>query len=120
MSMSQRLEQVEANLKKIIGEIFTREVEFPQDHLASITNVVVSPDLKHAKIYISVLPFDSSEEVLAMLQSQRSRIQKSAHEQLTMKFSPIFEFFLDDQEEKADEIERLIDQEVGLFDFDEE
>ena len=116
--MSQRTEQVEATLKKILGEIFTRDVEFPEDHLATITRVEVAPDLKNAKVYISVLPYDSGEDVLTMLQGQRSRIQKEAHAHLTMKFSPVFEFILDDQGEKADVIERLIDQEVELFDLD--
>jgi ribosome-binding factor A len=114
--MSIRTEQVESNLQKILGELFIRDVELPQDHLATISRVSVSPDLKTAKVFVSVLPFDSSEEVMAMLKSQKSQIQKEAHEQLSMKFSPVLEFVLDTKQEEASEIEKLIDEEVGLFD----
>ena len=115
--MSQRTEQVESTLKKIVAELLTKEVELPQDHLVTVTRVTVAPDLKNATIFVSVLPFDSAYEVMPLLDKHRHTIQQEAVKQMTMKNSPVFKFQLDTKPEEASEIERLIDEEMGLFDL---
>ena len=115
--MSQRTEQVAAKLKKTLGEIFTRDLELPEDHLVTISRIDVPPDLKTAKVYISILPYDSSEEIMVLLQRKRVMLQQEASKRLEMKFSPVLEFIHDKQPEEASVIERLIDEEVGLFDL---
>ena len=118
--MSKRTEQVSANLQRLLGEIINRDIELPEDHLVTITRVEVTADLQNAKVFVSVLPFDSADEIIRLLQNKQGRIQKELHSQLTMKFSPKLSFLFDQQEEKAAEIERLIDEEVAKFSFDEE
>ncbi len=113
--MSQRTEQVASVIKQRLGELISREVELPLDHLATITRVEVTPDLKEANVFISVLPFDSSEEILGLLNEQRGRLQKMLHEDMTMKFSPKLNLLQDTQPEQASEIERLIDEELSMF-----
>lgn len=115
--MSQRTEQVEATLKKIVAELLNKEIELPQDHLVTVTRVSVSPDLKNAKIFVSVLPFDSAEDIMPLLDKHRHTIQQEAVKQMTMKQSPVMKFVLDTKPEEASEIERLIDEEMNLFDI---
>lgn len=115
--MSQRTEQVESTLKKILGEVMTREVELPMDHLVTVSRVEVNPDLKNAKVYLSILPFESAHEVMPMLRKQKNHIQQEVHKRLEMKFSPVLDFVLDTKAEEASEMERLIDEEMNLFDL---
>lgn len=119
MSMTKRTDQVSANMQRLLGEIINRDIELPEDHLVTVTGIDVNPDLKNAKVHVSVLPFDSRHEIMNLLGAKQGRIQKELHAQLTMKFSPKLTFVLDEKEEKASEIERLIDEEVAKFSLDE-
>lgn len=110
--MSQRTDQVESQIQRLLGEVLNREIELPEGHLATVTRVSITRDLKNARVFVSVLPFDSSDSVMKILQNNRGMIQKELHSQLTMKFSPKLEFLLDKQAEYADQIERLIDEEM--------
>lgn len=115
--MSQRTEQVEANLQKIIAEIISRDIELPQDHLVTVTRVSIAPDLKNATIFVSILPFDSAQDVLPLLDRQRTMIQQEMAKHVEMKSTPVLRFQLDKTNEEASEMERLIDAEMGLFDL---
>lgn len=110
--MTQRTDQVESQIQRILGAVLNREIELPEGHLATITRVLINPDLKNAKVFISVLPFANSNSVMKILKNNRGMIQKELHSQLTMKFSPKLEFLLDKQPEYADQIEKLIDEEM--------
>jgi len=115
--MSQRTEQVAATLQKILGEVMTREVELPMDHLVTISRIDVNPDLKNAKVYLSILPFESAHDVMPIIRKQKNHIQQEVHKNIEMKYSPVLEFILDTKPEEADEMERLIDKEMELFDL---
>jgi len=110
--MSRRTEQVAELLHRLIGDAFSRDLEFPDGTLATISEVDVAPDLKHAIVFVSVLPFDRSEDVLAFLVRNKGRIKKEVNKHLTMKFAPDFRFELDARTETASQIEQLIDAEA--------
>lgn len=110
--MSQRTDQVAERIHRLVGDAFQRELEFPEGVLPTISRVEITPDLKRANIYITVLPFARSEEVMAYLVRQRKPIQKQVHKQLTMKFVPELYFVSDSQTEHASNIERLLDEEL--------
>ncbi len=110
--MSQRTDQVAERIHRLVGDAFQRELEFPEGVLPTISRVEITPDLKRANIYITVLPFARSEEVMAYLVRQRKPIQKQVHQKLTMKFVPELYFVSDSQTEHASNIERLLDEEL--------
>lgn len=107
--MTKRTEQVSSLLKNIIGEVINREVEFPDGVLATISRVEVPTDLKTAKVYVSILPFDRSASAIKRLKQQAGHLQREVNKQLTMKFSPRIEFLIDDQLEKVAELETLME-----------
>ncbi len=110
--MTRRTEQVAERLHRLVGDAFERELEFPEGVLPTISRVEIEPDLKRANIYITVLPFDRTEEVIGYLVRNRKRIQKEINRELTMKFSPELYFVSDSQTETASQIEQLIDEEA--------
>lgn len=110
--MTRRSDQVGERIHRLVGNAFERELEFPEGVLPTISRVDIEPDLKRANIYITVLPFNRSEEVMQYLIRNRKRIQQQVVRQLTMKFVPELHFISDAQTEHADQIERIIDAEA--------
>lgn len=110
--MTRRSEQVAERIHRLVGDAFERELEFPDGVLPTISRVDIEPDLKRANVYITVLPFNRSEEVMTYLVRNRKRIQQRVVKELTMKFVPELYFISDSQTESADQIERLIDAEA--------
>jgi hypothetical protein len=53
--VSQRTERVDELLRQEIGSIITRDVADPRVGFATITSVETTPDLRHAKVWISVI-----------------------------------------------------------------
>ncbi|MBI4122125.1 MAG: 30S ribosome-binding factor RbfA [Parcubacteria group bacterium] len=111
--MSQRTEQIAETLHRLIGEAFLRDLEFPEGTLATISEVDVAPDMKHAKVFVSVLPFDRTEFVMGFLIRHSKRIQQQINKQLTMKFAPRIHFEADARTEVASTIEQIIDAEAA-------
>lgn len=109
--MSRRTEQVSSLLGQLIGEIFSRTLEFPEGTLATISRVEVPTDLKTANVYVSVLPFSESDHVLGYLIRNRKRVQKEVSQEMVMKSMPKILFHLDTLPEHAAKIEAIIDQE---------
>lgn len=107
--MSRRLEQVSSLLQHDVAAIIRRDLEFSPGVVVSVGRVVLGPDLKFARIYVSVLPEAESAQVLKQLQANRTNIQKQLVANLAMKFTPKISFSLDDTESQAARIESLID-----------
>lgn len=95
----------------LLGDVFSRSLEFPEGTLPTISRVEIPTDLKTANVYVSVLPFSESERVLGYLIRNRSRIQQAVNKGLVMKSSPKLHFQLDTQEEHASKIDQIIEQE---------
>ena len=62
--MSHRIDKIENLIKKEISLIFLFELQNMDSGLITITNVRVSPDLKIAKIYVSIFEKERREKVL--------------------------------------------------------
>jgi ribosome-binding factor A len=75
----------------------------------TVTDVKMTPDLKIARVYVSV--FGSPEQqakAMKMLDDERRHIRGMVSSRVKLKFSPALEFFLDTTAEEADRIEKLI------------
>ena len=77
--------------------------------MATISRIEVPSDLKSAKVFVSILPFNKSKAGISLLKSQWGEIQQGLNKQLAMKFSPRITFVLDAQLEKVAELEALMD-----------
>ncbi len=110
--MTHRIDRVEHLIKEEISLIFLYKL---QDRLQgsssgfiTITSVKVSPDLKTAKIYISVLPKDKREVVLGKIKSASGFIRSELASRIRIKFVPELKFFIDDTLDYVEKIEGLI------------
>jgi len=108
--MGTRLERVNSFILQELGGIVARELEMPEGVLVTFTEVSVSPDLKEAKVRVSVLPFAKKMQVLDILQRRNRLIYKLIKEKMRTKFVPSLNFVLDDTEEKASLVDKIIEK----------
>jgi ribosome-binding factor A len=106
--MSHRIEKVENLIKEEISFIFLRKLQDPSFGLLTITNVKVSPDLRVAKIYVSVFEKEKRELVLEKLSSVTGYIRSELASKIRIRFIPELRFFIDDTMDYVEKIENLI------------
>ena len=108
---SQRQLKAGENLKKILGRLFIQqEIILPDlnSKLVTVTEVRVSPDFKHAKVFFMPLAGINSDNFLKILNEYALDIKKIASKHWTAKFMPNLHFVLDQSFDYAEKIENLI------------
>lgn len=108
--MSKRCEQVASELQHQLSEIINRELETPLDCLITILKVIVSPDLKIAKIYISVLPENKRGTGLDYLNKTNNFIRNKLRSKIHLYTLPELRFFIDEGEIKRREVCEALDK----------
>lgn len=108
--MTKRIERINELLKTRLGQLILREIEFPGDIMVTITRVECSHDLKSAKIFISVLPEKMRGTALNILSKKTGVLHKNLRDIINIKFTPNIEFFIDEQEIFANEVEKILDE----------
>ena len=110
--MTHRIDRVEHLIKEEISLIFLYKLA---DKLGdssfgfvTVTSVKVSPDLKIAKIYVSVLEKDKREHSLERIKSVKGFIRSELASRIRIKFVPDLKFFLDDSLDYVEKIEGLL------------
>ncbi|MBN1326301.1 30S ribosome-binding factor RbfA [Candidatus Falkowbacteria bacterium] len=108
--MSQRIEKVNELIKNQLGQIIIKELELPENLMITITKVETSPDLKSAKIFISVLPENMRGTALLILTKNAGVLHRALNKLIKIKFTPNLKFFIDEQEIFAEEVEKILDE----------
>ena len=77
--------------------------------LMTVTDVRMSPDLKIAKIYVSVFgDVARKEKTIALLEEQKGFIRSSLGHHIRLKFTPSISFYLDETLDEAMKIEGIL------------
>lgn len=122
MSEGRRIQKVEKEVRQVIANYLVGPFKGPLRGIVSVSRVVVSKDLRNAKVYVSVFGSDEDREVsLEGLQEYSGDIQKEISRRLVMKFCPKLKFFLDDGMDKVMKVDSILHdlREKGEFDSDE-
>ena len=107
--MTRRTRQVGEFLREELTDIIRREVKDPRIGFMSVTRVDVTPDLRHAAVYISVLGTDDErKETLKALRSASGFIRHHLKPRLRMRQIPELEFRDDRSMEHAEQIARTL------------
>ncbi|MBI5077624.1 30S ribosome-binding factor RbfA [Candidatus Falkowbacteria bacterium] len=107
--MFERVKRLNPFLQQQLAEIIAEKIEVPPDFLITVTKVDCGADMKAAKVFISVLPFDKARDGLVFLIQQRQEIQRLLAPKLKTKFMPVLTFVLDETEETASRIYEVLD-----------
>ena len=108
--MTKRTKRLNSLLKEVISEVIRGEVRNP--HVAeftTVTDVDITTDLHHAKVYISVIGTDKErQETIAALESAAGFIGVLASKKVTMRHFPTLTFRLDTSVDKQMKIDSLL------------
>lgn len=105
--MPRRIEQLNEQLKEELANLIIREVPL-ENGLITVSYAECSPDLKYAKVAVSVLPEKFAGTALASLRKHTSAFSQSLRRKLSIRQIPRFNWVLDTTESKAAEIEEVI------------
>ena len=110
--MSRRMDRVSVVLREEISRVLAREVQDPRlPSMVTVTGVSSSSDLRHAKVYVSVLGDESQKRAaLKALKSAAGFVHRSVRQSLTLKTTPSLTFVLDESIERGVELLRKIEE----------
>jgi ribosome-binding factor A len=110
--MSHRIERVNTLIRREISELIQHELRDPRlDEFITVTEVDTTPDLKHAKIYISSMSGQQEEQkILGVLNSAAGFLRTALANKIRIRYTPELHFVWDNSIEHGDRIMRLIDE----------
>jgi len=106
-----RMRRVDEALRAVLSDAISRQLKDPRVGFVTVTGVKTSPDLRHARVYVSVL--GGEREVQASLEGLRSAhgfLQSRLASELKLKHTPALRFEYDESVVRAMRITRLLDQ----------
>src|SRR5271167_974270 len=114
---SGRMRRVDEAIRQVLGDALAGELKDPRVGFVTVTDVKTSADLRHARVYVSVLGEDGRqsepaqrEETLDGLRSAHGYLQGRVGSELRLKRTPTLEFSYDDTTDRALRVEALIDE----------
>lgn len=114
--MSQRTEKVQKLARQVLGELIG-ELKDPRIGFATVTTVRITRDLRHARVWVSVLGSEEEQKAtIEGLESAKPRLRKELGHQMRLKYLPELIFELDHQVDEAIRVEKLLHK---LHDEDE-
>jgi len=107
-----RMRRINEVLREVIGAAVAGELNDPRIGFVTVTSVETSPDLRTAKVFVSVLGDERErEETLSGLRSSHGVIQARIAAETRMKRTPTLTFHYDDTIEKASRVSELLEEE---------
>lgn len=110
MARQPRMRRVDEAIRVVLGDAIAKYVHDPRVGFVTVTGVQTSSDLRHARVFVSVLGDPPArEETLAGLRSAHGVLQSRLAAELRFKHTPMLQFEYDDSVERGMRISRLID-----------
>src|SRR5215470_14154571 len=108
---SRRLLKAAAAVREVVGLSILADLKDPRVRDVTVTHVEVSPDMRHAKVHVSVMGSEAQQQLsLRGLQSAAGFLQAKIAEQIDTRYTPRLMFVLDQGVKKSIEMARLLKQ----------
>ena len=113
-----RTDRVSKQILEILCEILIRHIDLNYLGFVTFTSVQISPDLRNARVYYSILnPSKSWQQINDEINSHRKAFKKFMSPKLHLKNIPDLRFYRDERMEYGDRISKLFrDLELGDHD----
>ena len=109
--MTQRTERIDELLRQEIGQALEREVTDPGIGFVTVTKVETTPDLSHARVWVSVIGSDEQrKEALAALRRAMPFIRHGLGSKIRLRRIPELEVRLDDTVERGTRVLHILDE----------
>jgi ribosome-binding factor A len=107
--MSQRMDRVDELLREEIGAILARDIADPRIGFATVTDVETTPDLGHAKVWVSVIGSDAERRAtLAALGRATGFVQHELGRRLRLKRIPALHIHADESAQRGTRVLQLL------------
>jgi ribosome-binding factor A len=106
--VSVRSEKVGSLIKEELGLLFQRNFSMTDFGFLTVTDVQMSPDLKVAKVYVSIFGDEErKEKSFAKLEAQKPSIRSMLGHAVRLRFTPEIIFYLDETLDRAMKLENI-------------
>ena len=114
-----RMRRVDEAVREVLSDAIAKDLQDPRVGFVTVTAVKTSPDLRHARVYVSVLgDAQVRSETLSGLSSAHGFLQARVASELSLKHTPTLSFEYDESIDRGMRISQLIDQGPGGWDRD--
>src|ERR1700731_3181539 len=107
--MKHRMLRVNEVVKRELSGIIAREMSF-EGALVSINHVDVTPDLKNAHVFVSVLGSADGASVINKLEAHRPALQAELSRRVVLKYTPHLVFHLDDSIQRGARVIEILQE----------
>ena len=105
------MRRINESLREVDGDAISTELQDPRIGFVTVTAVETSPDLRTARVYVSVLGKpEERDATLEGLRSAHGVLQSAIARQMRIKRTPTLSFHYDETVERAARVSKLLDQ----------
>jgi ribosome-binding factor A len=109
--MTERMRRVNEALREVIASAIAAELEDPRIGFVTVTSVDTSPDLRSARVFVSVLGSETERaDTLSALSSSHGVLQGAIAREMRLKRTPTLTFTYDDTPERGVRLSRLLEE----------
>lgn len=106
-----RMRRVNEAIREVVSTHIAGDLADPRIGFVTVTAVDTTPDLRHARVYVTVLGDDERRKrALTGLSASRGYLQAQIGSELTIKRTPTLEFRYDDSTDRGLRVSQLIDE----------
>ena len=107
-----RMRRVDEAVRAVLSDAIATDLQDPRIGFVTVTGVKTSPDLRHARVYVSVLGDESAREAtMEGLRSAHGFLQGAIAAELSLKHTPMLSFEYDESVDRGMRITRLLEDE---------
>jgi ribosome-binding factor A len=122
---AERMRRVDEAMREVLSDAITLSLKDPRIGFVTVTAVETSPDLRRARVFVSVLsdaspvtsggagggsPAKERKLTMAGLVSARAFLQKHVARELRLKNTPTLDFQYDDTAERAQRLNKMLEE----------
>ncbi|MGI8781481.1 MAG: 30S ribosome-binding factor RbfA [Solirubrobacteraceae bacterium] len=108
------MRRVDEAVREVLSAAITKQVKDPRVGFVTVTAVETAPDLRRARVFVSVLGDDRvRKRSMQGLRSAHGVLQRAVAHELRLKHTPTLEFHYDDTSERGFRIGELIEREAS-------
>src|SRR5579875_2480686 len=112
-----RMRRVDEAMRMVLSDAIATDLKDPRVGFVTVTGVKTSPDLRHARVYVSVLGDDAERAAsLDGLQAAHGFLQARVAQSLRLKHTPTLSFDYDPSVDRGMRITELLDEAIPDLD----
>jgi ribosome-binding factor A len=111
MSPAERMRRVDEAVREVLSDAIAQQLKDPRVGFVTVTAVETSQDLRHARVFVSVLGDEATRRrSLDGLRSAHGFLQQRVSSELRLKNTPTLDFRYDDTTDRGFRIAELLDE----------